>query len=123
RRISAISFLYRAIGVDEAVAESAAAASGRWAAHVRAGGSPGERRQWPQSVTGAFLAADLVPDVVLAHRLAHRQAFHFLQGLGVEHDHRALVLPQAGQRVAAVAGELDVRQSLAGLTGNLPDHL
>ena len=33
-------------------------------------------RDWPRSVAGAIGEGDLVPDVVLARRLAHRQALH-----------------------------------------------
>jgi hypothetical protein len=45
---------------------------------------------------------DLVPDVVLADRLLRPGSLHFLERLRVDHDQRAVHLPQAGQRVAAV---------------------
>ena len=59
------------------------------------------------SVRRPLRATDLVPDVVLAHRLAHGQALDLLEGLGVVDDQRAIHLPHAGQGVAAVLGDAD----------------
>ena len=60
----------------------------------------------------SFGTGDLVPDVVLADRFLCRRALHFGQRLHVDHHQRAVHLPQAGQRVAAVPGELDMGQRL-----------
>jgi len=54
---------------------------------------PGFRPSY--SVTGARRAADLVIDVVLSHRLFHRDARGFLQGLRIVYHHRAVKIPDA----------------------------
>ena len=62
-----------------------------------------------------FRLVDLVPHVVLADRLLHRQALHFLQRRRVVDDQRAVHFPQAGEHVLAVFRELDVGEGLARL--------
>jgi hypothetical protein len=64
-------------------------------------------------VARPFRLADLVPHVVLADRLLHRQALHFLERRRVVDDQRAVHFPQAGQHVPAVLREFDVGEGLA----------
>ena len=73
-------------------------------------------------MAGAFGTRYFVPDVVLADRVPGRDALHFLERLRVDHEQRAIVFPEAGQRVAPVTSELDVGQRLSRLGPDLPDH-
>src|SRR5690606_26250066 len=75
------------------------------------------------SVTGSLFPADLVPDVVLADRLFHRQALDLFERQRIVDDDRAVGFRQARQRIATVAGELDMSERLARLADDLPDDL
>src|SRR5690554_6388850 len=58
------------------------------------------------SVTGPFLVVDLVPDVVLAGRLVHRNALFFFQRIRVVHNDGTVVVPDAQQQLLTMAIKL-----------------
>src|SRR5690554_7900243 len=61
-----------------------------------------------QSVTGSFLVVDLVPDVVLAGRLVHRNALFFFQRIRVVNNDGTVVVPYAQQQLLAMADRKSV---------------
>src|SRR5690554_1884683 len=74
----------------------------------------GAKRQG-SSVTGPFLVVDLVPDVVLAGRLVHRNAFFFFQRIRVVNNDGTVVVPDAQQQLLAMAIKLHMGGYLAWL--------
>src|SRR5690554_7221068 len=66
-------------------------------------------------VAGAFLVVDLVPDVVLAGRIVHRNALFFFQRIRVVNNDVTVVVPYAQQQLFAMAVKLHMGGYLAGL--------